>query len=448
MPLALAGALCYFTPLFGTPTGTQRTAPLPKQPRAQRLETASARRKLPISKKPIYAKIAPNVRVGYRRNEGPGTWNVRVTGLGIDWIKRIGLADDFEPSDGRAVLDFWEAVAAARKLARRQPGDDADDSRLLTVAEAVDFYARDLAARGGDPYNAKRAKLHVPPALASKPVALLRSSEMRDWRDGLIAKGLSRASVNRTRTCVRAALTLAAKRDKRITNRHVWEDLEALPNATTARNVILANDVVGKLIAEAYRRDRKLGLLCDTISTTGGRPSQVVRLLVGDLDLAKPSTPRLMMVRSGKGHANKRAAKMAERIPVPITPALAALLKQEANGRPARAPLLTRSNGEPWVYRRSDLYRRDFRAVVEAVGLDPDESTPYCLRHSNIVRQLLANVPVRIVADLHDTSVREIERHYSKYIAAHSDEIARKALLHIEQPTPADNIVALPGRRS
>src|SRR5262245_26786171 len=92
--------------------GHKGLPPLPKQPRAQRLETASARRKLPISKKPIYAKIAPNVRVGYRRNEGPGTWNVRVTGLGIDWIKRIGLADDFEPSDGRAVLDFWEAVAA------------------------------------------------------------------------------------------------------------------------------------------------------------------------------------------------------------------------------------------------------------------------------------------------------------------------------------------------
>ena len=73
------------------------------------------------------------------------------------------------------------------------------------------------------------------------------------------------------------------ERDKRITNRHVWEDdLEALPNATLARNVVLADDVVGKLVTTAYAHDRKLGLLCDVVSTTGARPSQAVRLLVAD----------------------------------------------------------------------------------------------------------------------------------------------------------------------
>jgi len=422
-----------------------------KKVRASTLESASARRKLPIAKRPIYVKLAPNIFLGYRRNENVGSWNVRVTGPGIDWIKKIGLADDFEPSDGRAVLSFWQAQETARKLARRQPGDDAgDDSRPLTVAEALTNYEADLTARGGDAYNAKRARLHVPPVMASKPVALLRSIEMHKWRDGLIAKGLSRASVNRVRTCLRAALTLAAKRDKRISNRHVWEDdLEALPNATTERNVILPDATVGKLIATAYAHDPKLGLLCDVVSTTGARPSQAVRLLVGDLDLAKPSAPRVMMPRSGKGHAHKRAMKMQERVGVPITLALAELLTQEAKGRPAHAPLLTRSNGEPWEYRRSDLYRADFRALIEAVGLDPDEVTPYSLRHSNIVRRLLANVPVRIVADLCDTSVREIERHYSKHISAHSDEIARRGLLQIEPPpTPTGKVVALPGQRS
>ena len=134
-----------------------------KKPRAQRLETASARRKLPISKKPLYVKIAPNIFLGYRRNENVGSWNVRVTGPGIDWIKRIGLADDFEPADGRSVMSFWQAQDAARKLARRQPGDDADESRPLTVGEAIDLYARDLEARGGDGYNSKRARLHLPP---------------------------------------------------------------------------------------------------------------------------------------------------------------------------------------------------------------------------------------------------------------------------------------------
>jgi integrase len=241
------------------------------------------------------------------------------------------------------VLNYWQAIDEARKLARRQPGDDANESRPLTVAEAIDLYARDLAARGGDDYNAQRSRIHLPGSILSKPVGLLRATELCKWRDGLIEKGLARDTVNRIRTCVRAALTLAAKRDKRITNRHVWEDdLEALPNATMARNVVLADDVVGKLVTTAYARDRKLGLLCDVVSTTGARPSQAVRLLVADLDLADRSAPQLLMPRSGKGHANKRAAKMAERVRVQITPKLAALLKQEAKGRAGDAPLLMR----------------------------------------------------------------------------------------------------------
>ena len=419
-----------------------------KKPRAQRLETASARRKLPISKKPLYVKIAPNIRFGYRRNEGPGTWSVRVTGPGVDWIKRIGLADDFEPADGRSVMSFWQAQDAARKLARRQPGDDADDSRPVTVGEAIDLYARDLEARGGDGYNSKRARLHLPASILSKPVGLLRAAELCKWRDGLIEKGLARDTVNRVRTCLRAALSLAARRDRRIANRHVWEDdLEALPNATMARNVVLADDVVAKLIATAYDHDPKLGLLADTVSTTGARPSQAARLLVADLDLAVRSAPQLLMPRSGKGHANKRAQKMAERVRVQITSELATRLKAEAKGRASDAALLTRADGSPWGYRRSDQYRREFAEVVEAAGLDPKTVTPYALRHSYISRALLRGISITLIADATDTSEREIRRHYAKLISDHSGEIMRRALLDLSQPSVA-NVVTLPGRRS
>ena len=419
-----------------------------KKPRASKLETASARRKLPISKKPVFIKIAPNVRIGYRKNLGPGSFSVRVTGPGIDWVKRIGLADDHEPADGRSVMSFWQAQDAARKLARRQPGDDADESRPLTVGEAIDLYARDLEARGGDGYNSKRARLHLPASILSKPVGLLRAAELCKWRDGLIKKGLARDTVNRVRTCLRAALSLAARRDRRIANRHVWEDdLEALPNATMARNVVLADDVVAKLIATAYDHDPKLGLLADTVSTTGARPSQAVRLLVADLDLAVRSAPQLLMPRSGKGHANKRAQKMAERVRVQITSELAMRLKAEAKGRAGDAPLLTRSTGEPWGYRRSDQYRREFAEVVEAAGLDPKTVTMYALRHSYISRALLRGISITLIADATDTSEREIRRHYAKLISDHSGEIMRRALLDVSQPSVA-NVVTLPGRRS
>ena len=66
----------------------------------------------------------------------------------------------------------------------------------------------------------------------------------------------------------------------------------------------------------------------------------------------------------------------------------------------------------------------------------------YALRHSSIVRMLLKNIPIRLVASLHNTSVDMIERTYSKYITEHGDDISRKALLE-DKPPHADNVVAL-----
>jgi hypothetical protein len=53
---------------------------------------------------------------------------------------------------------------------------------------------------------------------------------------------------------------------------------------------------------------------------------------------------------------------------------------------------------------------------VKEAGEDVSEVTIYAL-HSNIVRQLLAGVPTRVVALNHDTSVAMIEKTYSRYMA-------------------------------
>jgi hypothetical protein len=126
-------------------------------------------------------------------------------GHGAEWVKRIALADDLEPADATTVLTYWQAIDRGRALARRQPGAADDDSRPVTVGEALDHYAADLKARGGNVYNAQRARRHLTVALISKPVALLSAVELKRWRDELAAK-LAPASVNRTRVCLRAAL--------------------------------------------------------------------------------------------------------------------------------------------------------------------------------------------------------------------------------------------------
>src|SRR5262249_18992235 len=110
---------------------------------------------------------------------------------------------------------------------------------------------------------------------------------------------------------------------------------------------------------------------------------------------------------------------------------LAVRLREFGARRSARAPLLLKADGNAWG--RSD-HLRPFARTVARVKLDPDEVTIYALRHSSIVRALLGSVPARVVAANHDTSIVQLERTYSKHIADHSDTIARRALLDLEQP--------------
>jgi integrase len=180
------------------------------------------------------------------------------------------------------------------------------------------------------------------------------------------------------------------------------------------------------------------------LAITGARPSQAVRLRVEDLH-NHPLRPKLMMPKSAKGGGRNRSVKKTERYSVPITTQLAAKLKAAANGSADDAPLLLQSDGSPWDKNPGQNYHRQVDKVVTAIGLDPAEVTMYCLRHSSIVRMLLRNVPIRLVASLHNTSVAMIEKHYSRYITEHSiDDITRHALLQPEAPV-GENVVALAG---
>ena len=236
-------------------------------------------------------------------------------------------------------------------------------------------------------------------------------------RDDL-GKDLKPASVNRQSTALMAALNHAASLDERITNSKAWKiGLKPLPDAHRARNVILDDMRVRKIVAEAYRLSEAFGLLIETLAITGARVSQAARLDVADLQM-----DRLMMPSSAKG----RAAKRYNRVPLPIPHGLAARLKRAAQGRADDAPLLVRPGYGRWI---SSSLRQPFAIVTKAVGCDPKVVTPNCLRHSSIVRQLINSVPIRVTAAHHDTSIRMIERTYSKHINDHSEALVRRGLL-------------------
>src|SRR5215831_17093196 len=170
----------------GDPSGDTAGETMPRRPRAAHLENRTARLKLAVRKKPHhFTAISPGIALGYRRCKSAGRWVVKVAdGHGGSWTKVVGLADDHENADGEHILTWWQAQDKARTLAR---GKDAG-GRPITVAEALADYERDLIARSASPTNARRARHHLPPALAAKPVSLLTPRELKLFRDGLVGK--------------------------------------------------------------------------------------------------------------------------------------------------------------------------------------------------------------------------------------------------------------------
>jgi integrase len=292
------------------------------------IETRTARSKLPVSKVPVFERLGQGVSIGYRRNAGgAGVWIVRLAdGKRGKVEKRLALSDDAGPADGRTVMDYQQAAEAARRLSR---GETDPPAAVVTIADAIDAYRGDLTARRAGIDNVTRLLFNLPPAMLKRPVGLIDVTELRKWRDGAV-KRMAPASVNRLITILKAALNLAAARDERLSTRP-WEiGLAALPEATTARNVVLPEATIRLLVRAAREQNAEFGLLVETLALTGARVSQLARCQIHDL-----AGERLMIPSSAKGQ-NKRAS----RTPTPIPAALADRLRVAAQGRPQSDPLL------------------------------------------------------------------------------------------------------------
>ena len=195
-----------------------------------------------------------------------------------------------------------------------------------------------------------------------------------------------------------------------------------LPDSERARNTVLPEHAIREIVAAAHDIGREFGLFVEIAATTGARTSQVLRLTAGDL----LDDDRVMMPSSKKGKRRR-----IERRALPLSPSLAAKLRMLAAGKPTDAPLLAVAYPD-----------RIFRALAKRLGLD-GSVTLYAMRHSSIVRMLLAGVPTRVVAAAHDTSVLMIEQNYARYIGDHTEGLLRGVLLDVASSAPANNVVSL-----
>lgn len=319
----------------------------------------------------------------------------------------------------------------------------------LTVQSAVDEYstmrdARDSARAGRPVRSDGRSRLTryvvVDDKLARINLHDLTEADLKAWERRL--KGLKVLTRQRLANDLKAALNYCFQSHRRalpadfpITvkvglkpDEAYWEHGE-----TVAReNQILEDRQVREIIRLALEQDEDgdFALLVVLLAATGARFSQLRRMTVADVQLEQS---RLLVPTSFKGKGRSPAL-----IKVCVGADVATLLRPAIVGRPKGEILLQR-----WRYRQTSPTKwervgrapwktasemtRSWNRVVDAAGLAG--TIPYALRHTSIVRGIRANLPIRLVAALHDTSVTMIERHYSRWITEGLEELAARAVV-------------------
>ncbi|WP_197018376.1 tyrosine-type recombinase/integrase [Sphingomonas sp. URHD0057] len=361
----------------------------------------------------------------------------------------MGTADDLVDADGEAVLDWKQALEAALDWFKKVEKPGYLNAAELTVQTAVDEYssmrdARDSARAGRPVRSDGRSRLtryvKVDEKLAGTCLCDLTESDLKAWQDRI--QGLKILTRQRLANDLKAALNYCHQNHRRSLpsdfpmtvkyglkpEERYWEHGE-----TRARdNQILEDQQVRKIIrlARELDEDGDFALVVILLAATGARFSQLRRMTVGDVQL---DHSRLLVPTSFKGKG-----RSPDLIKVPVGEDVLGTLRPAIVGRKASEPLLQRwrykqVNAIKWVrnsrgpWKTASEMTRDWRCVVAAAGLEG--VIPYALRHSSIVRGIRANLPIRLVAAVHDTSVTMIERHYSRWITEGLEEMAARAIV-------------------
>ncbi|MGY2053078.1 tyrosine-type recombinase/integrase [Methylobacterium sp. JK268] len=428
------------------------------------LDSPTARAKLKAQPKPYFRAIDRGLHLGYRKGKSGGTWLARrYLGKERYSTEALGRADDRQAANGTTVLTFHQAQDRARQKVR-----EAEEAQriaafgpAITVRDAVVAYieareTKESRAKGGVGLirdTRSRLTKHVlsDAALAGKPLPALTTDDLQTWR-GRVAGRLTEGTVRRAVNDFRAALNAAASRyaaqlpgsmsdiirnglAATSSTAPVARERQILTDADVRRIVAAANEVDA---AGDWEGD--LARLVLALAATGARFSQIQRMTVADVQTVQF---RLMVPVSRKG----RGQKQTSHVPVRVAPDVIAALRPATAGRRGTDRLLMRPRWQmirigasrkvgrvPWC--SASEMREPWAAIVERAGL-PADLVPYALRHSSIVRGLRANLPVRLVAALHDTSSAMIEAHYSAFIVTALDELAALAAVSLVTPAPA-----------
>jgi integrase len=387
-----------------------------------RIDTKNGRAALKPRAEPYWHKHAKDRHLGYRKQlDGSGSW-----------IARYRYPNGEAPPKGAArplkalgertdTFGFDEAMAKA--LAWFRELDNGVHAQAETVADICKLYVEDRRKQKGDATatdydrafergvyggGGKKDDKHEVNAIGTVPLAKFRSRHLVKWRDGLVAQGMTRATANRMRTRLIAALNYAVR------ERHVssevaqeWRSVQPFEGATKRRDLYLDLAQRRALLATC---EGGLHDLVQAVMLTGARAGEITSARAAAFDARSQSITL--------------AGKTGTRT-IPVSADAAALFTKRSKDKLPKAFLFTRDDGRHWSHSDWDELVRD---AAEAAKL-PKGVCLYTLRHSWITAALTEGMSALTVAKLVGTSLAMIDRNYGHLASGAARERLAKLVM-------------------
>lgn len=448
-----------------------------------KITTKAERERLAPRHEPYWRTIEGGLALGYRKGPGGGVWVVRRREAGGYRKSALGRADDVVaatvgkgetlPShETAAVLNFAQAQTEAKNWAQvrdrvaagLEAAVPAAPAKPYTVADAIEEYLSDYAARGGKALALTKgaAEAHILPALGTDIVARLTRDQIRRWHRGIAsaparvraARGKinirrqtvtdddaprrRRATANRILTVLKAALNHARREGKITCPDDAWSAVSPFKGAD-APKIRYLNDAEATRLINACAGDFRDLVMAGLL--TGCRYGELAKLKVGDFD-RKSGTLSIPVTKGGKARhvvLTDEGQEFFTRLATGRTGSdlmlmRDAIAKQATRDRPAQT---TRA---PWA--KGDQ-SRPMREACTAAQITPAISF-HILRHTYGSRLAMRGVGMAVIAaQLGHTGTRMTERHYAHLAPSYVADVVRSAFGSLGVTLPATNVTPM-----
>jgi integrase len=406
--------------------------------RNPKIDTRTARLRLPVRREPYWTVVSAGCALGYRRGAKGGTWIAKFRDEeGNRNLEALGAADDAREADELTVFSFAQAQAKARDWfqakARQQAGGFVPLDRAYTVADAVAEYLTEYKRRSGKATDRVEAAVGawIKPELGAVPLDKLTRVRIQVWHQKIAEtpsrlrtkagetqkhretdaspEGVRRrrSTANRVLTILKAALN-HAHREGRCASDDAWRTVRAFREADAARLRYLSDDEARRL-TNACPVDFRA--LVTAALLTGCRYGELT-VMTGEDFNSDAGTVRVRTSKSGKPRH------------VVLTQEGRDFVAGLAAGKLGSARLFLRANGKPWA---KSEQQRPLAAACTAAWIEPTVNF-HGLRHTYASRLAMRGVPLAVIAaQLGHSDTRMVEKHYGHLSPSYIADTVRAA---------------------